>query len=404
MAYLYKLIFDISVYFGITGFYLQLYADVVVSFAGLVLLITALVSYKFLSDKYPEKHIRYLVFLLPAFTLLFTHSIFSLIHLAIAWSYGTYCAITEKAPLTYAGFRTRFVRSLVLLIAFIPPLINHPMAKEALSDSSVYVIIQLLCGVSGIRCLREKRDDIRQMLVLLAGTAVLGVLTLLGVPQFIVRCLNDYVLQVLINGVLLICLLFAALIFELFNWLMSINGPPNRPDGISLDTESIADIMGIDPSQMQSPDADFFWLNMIGYIVGAIAILVVLIILVRKLIKSAKNRLHKDNQKGWSIERQQLATQQRSRRRSRRKPQEPRALVRYYYAKYMRECEKRGVNVRRDWTSQELSNASLPYFSKDDIQSMKAIYRSARYHLKEKVAAQDAKQASKLLQSIKKTK
>ena len=404
MAYVYKLIFDISVYYGISGYYMILYMDAAPSLAGMLLLVAAIVSYRLVSEKYPDSRWKNLLLLLPGIALLFSSGLVPAFHLLPAWCYGAYCVITEKKQLTYPAFRKSFGRRLILLAVFIPPLINEPMAEAALSNSAIYVILWLFAGVSCSRCLREKQENLRQMLVPLGAIALCGILTYFGVPQFLVKCLNDYVIQVLINGLLIIGLLFASLIFALFDWLMSINGPPKHSNGIALETDSIAQIMGIDPSEMKTADADFFWLNMIGYIVGALAILVVLIILIRKLVKSAKNRLHKDNQKSWSVERQLLHNNKKERKLSRRKLQNPRETVRYYYARYMRECNKRGVKVQKHWTSEELAVASKPYFAEDDILQMEGAYRQARYNPNADITAQDAKLASKLWQNFKKTK
>lgn len=404
MAYIYKLIFDISVYYGISGYYMMLYLDTEPSLAGMLLLVAAVTLYWVTCRKCVGRWWAYLALCLPLLTTLFAGDIASLIHLIPAWFYGAYCVVTEKRQLTYLRFRKTFIRSLLLLLLFIPPFINNPEAENALSSSAVYVISWLLLGVSCVRCLREKHENARQLLVLLFATALFGFLTYLGVPQFLVACLNDYVIQVLINGLLIIGLLIASLVFALFDWLMSINGPPKHSNGIALEKDSIAEIMGIDPSEMTTADADFFWLNMIGYIVGALVILVVLIILICKLVRSAKNRLHKDNQKGWSVERQLLRNNKSIRRFSGRKPQEPRALVRYYYAKYMRQCLKRGVKLQKDWTSEELAQASKPYFQEEDILQMEDIYRRARYQTNEDILPCEAKKTAKLWQNFKKAK
>ena len=266
MIIVYKLLFDLSVYYAISGYYLLLFAGKDVPFLGFALLAVSLILYQLASAKWQDSRWNMGIFLIPALTLLVTQDWICLIHLLPAWIYISYCAISKKAGTDYTLFRRRFGRSVLLLILLILPLFYEPMAVQALSASAVYIWIQLVVGTACIRCLREKKEDLRQLIILFVCTPACGVLTWLGIPQFIMRCINDYVLQVLVNGLMLLGALLAFLVFSFFDWLMSINGPPKGSAGIGIGAESVAQIMGVDPSELANADQGLLWLNIIGYI------------------------------------------------------------------------------------------------------------------------------------------
>lgn len=400
----YKLVFDLSVYYAISGYYLMLFTGKEASFLGFVLLTFSLILYLLVSNKWPDSRWKICIFLLPALTLFATREWICLIHLLPAWIYVSYCAIADKADTNYEKFRRQFSRSLLLLVLVILPLFYDPFAVHALSGSAAYILAQLVVATACIRCLREKKEDLRKLIVLLAGTLLCGILTWLGIPQFIMRCTNDYVLQVLINGLMLLGALIAFLIFRFFDWLMSINGPPEGSAGVSIGAESIAQIMGIDPSELGNSDQSLLWLNIIGYIVGALVILIVLLILLRKLLRSAKSRHRAERQDAWSVEQQKLRKGIALNRFSKRKPQDPRKAVRYYYGLYMRECSKRGARILKGWTCHDIAQAGERYFCEKDIQDLDASYQSARYCMRTPVSTKDAKKTAKTWQALRKTK
>ena len=400
----YKLVFDLSVYYAISGYYLMLFTGKEAPFLGFALLAASLILYLLVSKQWLDGRWKASIFLLPALTLLATQELLFLIHLLPAWIYVFYCTVTEKADTDYIAFRKQFGRSILLLLLLILPLFYDPMAMQALSASAVYILIQLVVATACIRCLREKKEDLRQLIMLLVGTLLCGILTWLGVPQFIMGCINDYVLQVLVNGLMLLGALLAFLVFSFFDWLMSINGPPKGSAGIGIGAESVAQFMGVDPSELANADQDLLWLNIIGYIVGALVILIVLFIMIRKLVKSTKSRRMAQKHDGWSVERHRIRSDIGTRRFSQRKPQDPRKAIRYYYGLYLHECAKRGVQIPRGWTCRDIGQACKEVFQEKDVQELEDQYQAARYCMREPISAKDAKNIAKIWRSLRKTK
>lgn len=402
MAIAYRLIFEISVYYTLTGVYLQALLEAEPSLAGMVLLCLAIALCALFTVKGAPALWRGLM-LLPALTLLFRPGWLGMLHLLPPWLYCAVMILGQRADTDYKAFRRRFSRSFLLLLLAALPLAGRPNAGSMLGNVAVYLIIQLLSGIACLRFLRDRQDGYRHLLSMAAVAVLCLILTGLRVPQFLLKICNDYVLQVVWRGIALLASLVAYCIFEGFKWLLSINGTPPEIIRNNSAMTTTAEIIGVDTSALMSDSGGMLWLEIAVYILLAIAILIAAFFLVRQLVRQGL-RLHRtDKNTLWTEERSTIQKGSGAPKRRRRRPQDPRQAVRYYYALYVSECGRRGVKVQPDWTCEDVSRASEGCFSPHDIGSLTQLYQPARYSSSQ-VTNQQVRKAAKLWQNIKKTK
>lgn len=397
MIGVYKLIFDLALFYTLSGFYIRVLFVEEVSALGLVLLCLTVVTYMLLRLKgVQEKRCR-LALLLPVFALLAFSGWFTVIQLLIGWAYVAYSLINEKIYIDQKSFQNKFKRGCCLLLLMIPGLLFSKQSLQAFVSVISYILLQMISGICCLRTLREENNG-RQGLIILAIVVGCGVLTLAGVPQLIalgLKCVWDILMQ----GLSLLALVLAYGIIWLLEWLVSL-GQGLSTGKTPRESTTTAEILGIDEALLTSDTGEILWLEIFGYILLALLIIAGIFFLLRYLLGN-RNQINDKKISVWTEERETLGVSRR--KRSWRKPQEPRMAVRYYYALFIRECQRRGILVQSSSTSQELTCMSEDVFG-DNSQELRNLYISARYSLRQPVATQQGRQAARLWQSLKRTK
>ena len=402
MVAVFKLIFDISIYYALSGFYLQLLFDAPPSAVSMLLLCAAVILHRLFLQKMPRKW-SHAAFVIPLGLFAFSPGYIGWLHLLPVWGYAIFSMVTDRSVSDYKIFREQVRKRFLLLLILIPGLLFADGSWDALSGIGLSLILLALSGIACLRCLRERNENMRQLTIMLVITLACAVLTMLGVPQWLMGLLNKYVIQLVLRGIKLLLMLIAYCIFALFEWLVSINGTPQGTSG-SQSMMSVAEIMGVEEGMAISADGRILWLEIAGYIVAAVAILFLLFLLVRKIIRSGKHLFQSAKQKGWEEEHLRLESDEPRKRLPRIRPKDPRKAVRYYYGRYMQLCRKRGIKIHKSWTCRELGAASSPVFPVQELSELETFYEAARYNTTEEVQLQHVKQMSAIWKKLKKAK
>ena len=399
MTSVYKLIFDLSLYYTLSGFYIRVLFRQEISGLGMMLLCLTAVTYLLLQRRAVYKSWCNLILLLPAPSLFVLSGWCSGIQLLLGWSYLAYCLITEKTAVDKKRFQEKFKQGYAVLLLIIPGLLLSKQGGEAFVSVIGYLLVQMISGICCLRTLREGSEDRgRQGLIVLSIAAVCAVMTLVGMPQLLIRVLNS-IWSIFIKGLSLLAFVLAYGIIWLMEWLVSL-GQGQTAGQQPQEGMSTAEILGVDESLLMSDSGKILWFDTFGHIVLSLLIVACVILLFRSLTGHRDTAQNKQSVV-WSEEKDRLVISRRKRSWSR--PKEPRKAIRYYYCLFLRECRRRGIQIQPSNTNREIAKKSTDVFGSSS-QQLGDLYTSARYNLSEPVTSQQVKQAAKLWQTIKRTK
>ena len=404
MAGIYKLIFDLALYYTLAGFYIGVFFSAAPSVPGILLLVLIVVLDAILRrQKVTAPAPRIAILCLPLLTLLAHPGIWPLIHLVPAWVYLGYCIFTGRVETELGDFRSHFSFGLSILLLILPAFLLSKRAAGSFVAIVPYLAIMLAVGVCLLRMLREKtRSGVKQGVYMSVFILACAALTVGKAPQMvglILKTIYQYVLApLLLGGVLLVGFGFYGIFKALF-WLAALLRK-EEPEPVEMDLRSAAEMMGLeeayDVAVKDHPIA-----RIIGYCLLALAVAAVLFLIFRRLLG---NRDKGEEKKPYEESREGVLPPAKRRRPGLTRPREPRLAVRYYYARFLRECRRRSVDLRPGMTSEELAEACSYAFPGVDTAVLQRLYVPARYSDYEPVTAADADRAADAWHALKRSK
>ncbi len=400
MAEVCKLLFDLSLYHALTGFYLRCISGEGPSAACFLALAACAALDAFLRAR-GVKHrlLRSLPLLLPFAALAAKPGLIPFLHCLPAWAYLAFSILTERTETTYDEFRAHFGFGLKALLLFV----FGPLFPGALSGAALgtipYLILMLVSGVCMLRVLREGRGGVRQALYMGAFVLLCAGLTVGHAPQLLLKAVGFLYRGVVAPLVFLIAVVLAAALYIFYllaKWLVA-RAQGDAPE-LNISLESTADMLGLS-DQYQAYTADLRWLKtlLIALLCALIAFL--LFLLFRRLL----GQRARPAERGAATEKRTvlpgMAASQRAPGRIR--PRDPRLAVRWYYARFLEECARRGMRIERGMTVAELCAASVPLFPGADVQALAEVYLPARYQLSASISKEDVRRAAAAWKALK---
>ncbi len=291
MSFLYKLIFDVSLYYVFSTYIYSLFPKSEPSFMGFVL-IAILIIIRSLIEKssYSKSKISRVSYLIPLALLLFKLPIVNIILMLPPWAYIIYCFEKKLFYNDIERIRSFFTLGLRLMLVFIIGFV-YPSGRKAFTQSIPYIVAFLFFGVCLLRILREEKESsVRQLIVLIAFLCVCAVLTIGQAPQMLVSALG-FIYKYIISYIFLgICLLFIG-IFWLLGRLFSLisKKTPSFNELPTITADSAADLLGIDETFVTRDSP--VWVKPIMISLAAIVAVLIIVIVFRKL---AGNRIKPD--------------------------------------------------------------------------------------------------------------
>ena len=404
MAAAYKLIFDLSLYYSLSGFYATLLYGSPPSVIGFVLLCGGIILERAFRQR--RKHspiLRFVLMALPAAALLSGPPAAAVVQLIPGWVYVLYCVKTGRTGITHNRFQERFRFSLPLLAAVLPGFVISRNAASALETVTPYITLMLICGVFLLRILRKNAtDDLKQLFPLAAVAALCALLTAAQVPQLLGAAftwLYEKVLIWIFEGMILLFCQVLNVLYIVLKWILGLFGRDlsnplqPEPNGDSEDTSSQNAIFS---GKMEG--------NAVVQLLFSVASVILLIWAVIGLFRRLRGYQMPVTRKAAYLDQRQSIAAFSQPRMGLLRPREPRLAVRFYYAKFLQECRRRGMVVKSGCTSEELVLLSADYFPGADPGDLRELYTTARYCQTGPVSPAQADRAAACWRSLKKTK
>ena len=404
MTEFYKLLFDLALYYTVTGYYFILIAHTPPSVAGFLALAAAAGLDALLRARSKAyARVRFLPLLLPLLAALVRPTLWQCVQCLPAWVYLGWSTLSGRVSIRYDGFREHFSFALKLLLVMIfGPLFQDELAN-ALLRSIPFFVLMLTVGVSLLRMLREQRPEgLRQGFYMGAFVVLCAGLTLGKAPQLLLKCFALLYRYVLAPLIFVLAIILAALgygFYLVLRWLVDRAQGSREP--LRLELQQTAEMLGLE-EQYAAYTANLEWLRILLIVLAVAALLILLWRVMRRLLGERAERdaapQRFERRSGYpAAERDRVAP-------GRFRPRDPRRAVRYYYAKFLAECRRRGLSVPGGLTATELSALCAGVFPDADPAALARLYAPARYSAQQAVTQEDAQAAAALWKALKQSK
>ena len=402
MAQVYKLLFDLSLWFCLGGYFLRLTTGKAPSAIGFVALcLCAGLDALLRSRELKARWARFLPLILPILTLIWWPGLWPALHLLVAWAYLAFCIWTDRIDLRYDGARQHFGFGLKLLILLVlGPLFPAELGPAA-AQSIPYLVLMLTSGVCLLRMLREQRPaGLRQGIYMAVFVLLCALLTAGRAPQLLLRGFGLLYQHVLAPVIFCLAIALGVLFYGFYlvmKWL--VDRAQGNSEPLQIQLSEAADMLGLD-EQYAAYTVDLRWLKVLLTALGAALLVFLLWRLFRRL---AGERLgpgvtDRRPERIGELLRDRAAAPGHILR-----PREPRAAVRWYFARFLSECEKRGFTAPKGMTVEELCAASAGLFPAAEVETLCAVYCPARYQPGRRVTPEDVKRAAEAWSILKKS-
>ncbi|MCD8123994.1 MAG: hypothetical protein LUE23_03025 [Lachnospiraceae bacterium] len=259
-------------------------------------------------------------------------------------------------------------------------------------------LISLVCCVLLLRSLRHDLSVCCtprfQAMNLAAAVGVLMGAAIFSSDAFLdaVRMFLAGVYQTVFYPLLLGCVYVLAGVLRVVVWLfsrISFSASEQQESEVTIDTSGLENVFeGMEAGQ----NADLFLrvLTALGLILAA----VLLVFLFRWL----SGRSRRDAIRTESAERRSAVLEKTSLRRRLRVSSRPVGQVRAQYRKYLSLCRRRGIDLTKSDTSEEIERKTKYVMEPEDVRSLRQLYIAARYN--DEATREDAAEAKRLYQKL----
>ena len=404
MTEVYKLLFDLSLFYTVSGYYFILIGHTAPSVAGFLALAAAAGLDALLrarSKAYPR--LRFLPLLLPLLALFARPTLLQCLQCLPAWVFLGWSTLSGRVDIRYDGFREHFSFGLKLLLLMVfGPLFQDELANGLLRSIPFFVLM-LTVGVCLLRMLRENRPEgLRQGLYMSAFVLLCAGLTLGRAPQLLVKAFALLYRTVLAPLIFVLAIALAALgygFYLVLRWLVDRAQGSREP--LRFELQETAEMLGLE-EQYSAYTANLEWLRILLIVLAIAALLFLLWRVFRRLLGERTVRsvspVWQDRRSPFAAPRADASAPGRFR------PRDPRRAVRYYYAKFLAECSKRGRTAPDGMTATERSAFCAGVFPGADPAALVRLYAPARYSARQQVTPEDAQAAAALWKDLKQSK
>lgn len=302
----------------------------------------------------------------------------------------------------YDAFRSQFIRGLQLLTALLPGFMFGGKAIGALQGVLPFICIMLLDGICLLRILRDDRSSSKRQMIYLGVFLAAGLLLTAGgilqkTGHGIAWFYEHVAVHILMAAGMAIAYLFYYVLVGLYHIMMLFSAPDSE-QGRRM--EQLAEGLRTDPIIEEGSAALPEAMRILAI---ALLVLLVLYMLFRLFKGMLGQQAGKYLRRPYTDRRESLreASQGKGRRPGFFRPARPDLAVRYYYAKFLRECRKRGVFPSEGMTSEEIAGLAASAFPGADPRALQQIYVRARYGMPEQVKETDARQAERIWKELK---
>ena len=371
-----KLVFDVSLWFTLSGYFLLLTAGDAPSVWGFLALsavvcLDALFRARLRKDR-QRGVFRFLPLFLPLLALLSPLTLWQGLQLLPVWLYLSWSMLTDRVSVTYDGFRGNFSFALKLL----PLLVFGPLfpgkAAAAIMGTIPYLILMLALGICLLRSLREGRpSSVRQGLYIAGFILACALLTIGRAPQMLLKAAGYLWQYLLAPLIFLAAIVFGALFYGgylLLRWLIERAQGSNEP--FQPDLRGAAEAMGLE-NEIVAYTTDLRWLYILLIVLAVCLLAFLLFRLFRRMLGEKAQIAQPDS---WrTLHGSAPLTVKRTQAHTLLRPSDPRMAVRYDYARFLTECGRRGFVPAKGMTASELCRRSALLFPDADPNDLHAL-------------------------------
>lgn len=405
MLEFYKLVFDLTLYETLCGYFFRLIAHESPSLAGYLLLAAVPALDAFLRARSKDNaRLRWLPLLLPLFALLTRPTLWQKLQLVPPWVYLGWSILSDRVTIGYDDFREHYSFALKLLLLLVLGGFFPMEVRAAALYAIPYLVLMLVFGVCLLRMLREKQNEgLRQGLYMAVFVVVCAGLTAGRAPQLLLKGFGLLYRNVLAPVFFVLAIALAVIFYGFYlvcAWIIARRKGSEEP--LQFDVRGTAEILGLE-DEYESYTANLEWLRILLIVLATALLLFFLWRIFRRLLGDPRERAAAEP---WSERRGRSPTGGAESKPLPRhiRPRDPRLAVRYDYARYLAECRRRGMELPRGMTATELSERSADRFPGADPAALAALYAPARYCSGESVKPEDAKRSAELLRALKQSK
>lgn len=399
MIELFKLMFDLSYFYMLAGFFYALFAGHVSMLC--FLLLAAMIVADVLLRRFERlpKVIRLLPLLIP-FTVFFTDT--KIADIVFMFFPAVYLGVSMATDRVFTD-RTDFSNESRLLIKILPVMVlgffSGKTAFMALEAIVPYAILFLYSMIWLLRFLRN--TDAKPGSQVLAAVVFVGftlLCTIGRLPELLVKGLELLYQYVIGPGLTAFAVGFGYVMSGI-GWLIKIIFLPGGVNPIDQPIESQVADTGDAIEYVERDGIGLEFLVWIGRILLVLLILAAIYFLFRYLLGKRRAAKAED---GYT-ESRGIAEGGPSRHSTLPliRPFHPREAIRYDYAKFLKEAAKRGLEFGKGATTLEIAQRSAKDFPADAVMELRDLYVVARYAPDEAITREEAARSASLYKYLK---
>ena len=254
MAGVLKILFDLSLYYTLTGFYLRCVSGQAPSAICFLALVLCAALDAFLRARgVKSRFLRFLPLLLPFLSLLARPGLIPFLHCVPAWAYAAFSILTQRLDMRYDGFRSHFGYGLKCLLLLVLGPLFPGMLRDAALGTIPYLVLMLVSGVCLLRLLREGRGGgVRQALYMAVFVLFCAGLTVGRAPQLLMKGVGLFWSGVVAPAVFLVAVVMAAALYIFYllaKWL--VERAQGETPTLDISLQSTAEMLGIEDQYNQ---------------------------------------------------------------------------------------------------------------------------------------------------------
>ena len=383
----FRLISDLSMYYAVILCMTELLTKSrpFVPFYIFAYVMICLDTFRRIRKPQPESLV-YAVCAIPLISYLFHPDLIQMLSVIPIWAHLAFAMVTGRLDQSYEQYKSQAKKVVLTMFLMLLAYFWVPGFMTAFIHSVPFIAISLAVAVCTLRYLRQERTGALRNAVYIGGVT-LGCLAAAATNLF----------TVLWN-------LFCRAYLWTVNLLFSI---PSESSFVSfLDDIKLpeAELPQLDMFTDESVHVDT--VSGIAQTVQQtllekiliITAMMILIFFMSWLFLSSKNSVMYRREK--QEEEQEKVVRRKKAKLPLFAPSQPRDAVRYYYAKYMRECRRRAILIEPSMTAGEISEASSILLDEENRETMHDLYIRSRYSSQE-ISTHDAETAKQIYKQLK---
>ena len=403
MIEFYKLLFDLTLYYELSGFYFKVIFHVRPSVGGFLLLLTSVLLDIFLRSRDAKRGLlKYLPLVLPVAIFYYRPSLWQFVQFIPAWAFLVISIWTDRIAVSYEGFKDHYSFAGKLQFVFIPSLVFWERVPGGFQVAIPYLVLMLVMGICLMRMLREKGSKGAKQAIFMTGFIILSALLTIGhAPQLLLQGIGivyHNVIAPVLVGAAEVVTAIGYVFYLAARWLISLHKGTRPTPGGSETPPAWYDASR--PYEITEVNSE--WLKYVLIGIAALLAILFVILVIRKML-GEKEELEEERTEDDKIEHASLPTA-KPRSILGLRPRNPRLAVRYYFSKFLSECAKRGEELPAGLTATELATYCADRFPGVDPQVLATLYSPARYSNLETVSSEDVENAAEAWRALKRTK